>query len=81
MANTKRTSKAVASKAAKKLQDDNASAIQRSLAGAALAQHRTGKQTGAKMEDVASRVLSSDKYNKETKELAGSVLSQSNKGR
>jgi hypothetical protein len=33
------------------------------------------------MEDIASRVLASDKYSKETKELAGSVLSQSVKER
>jgi len=33
------------------------------------------------MEDFASKVLQSDKYSSNTKELAGSVLSQSNKKR
>jgi hypothetical protein len=33
------------------------------------------------MEDLASRVLDSTKYSQETKSLAGSVLSQSNKQR
>lgn len=33
------------------------------------------------MEDFASSVLNSNKYSSETKSLAGSVLSQSNKKR
>ncbi|OOO29011.1 UNVERIFIED_ORG: hypothetical protein BTE55_16580 [Rhizobium sophorae] len=41
----------------------------------------TSKQTGAAMEDKASQVLSSTKYSTATKQLAGSVLSQSNKKR
>ena len=79
--NTKKTSKAVASKASKTLTDPNASKTAKKLAGSALAQKSTSKQTGAQMEDFASKVLQSDKYSKDTKELAGSVLSQSNKGR
>ncbi len=38
-------------------------------------------KTGAEMEDVASKVLQSSKYNDTTKSLAGSILSQSNKKR
>ncbi len=79
--NTKKTSKSVASKAAKTLTDPNASITAKKLAGSALAQKSTNKQTGSQMEDFASKVLQSDKYSKDTKELAGSVLSQSNKER
>jgi hypothetical protein len=79
--NTKQTSHRVATLAAETLQDANASQIQRRLAGSALAQSGGSKQTGAEMEKVASNVLKSDKYAAETKELAASVLSQSNKSR
>lgn len=79
--NIKQTSDHIASLAAGILKDTNASQIQRSLAGSALAQSNSGKQTGASMESKASKVLSSDKYSAETKELAASVLSQSNKSR
>lgn len=79
--NTKQTSGAIASLAAGTLQDANASQIQRRLAGSALAQSGTSKQTGAEMETIASKVLSSDKYAHDTKTLAASVLSQSNKAR
>ncbi len=79
--NPKKTSKKVASKAARELTDPNTSKIRKSLAGSALAQKGTGKQTGSEMEDIASRVLQSEKYSDDTKELAGSVLSQSNKKR
>ena len=79
--NTKKTSKKVASLAAKTLNDPNASGIQKSLAGAALSQFGTGKQTGAEMEEKAARVLQSDKYATDTLALAGSVTSQANKKR
>ena len=72
--NTKETSKTVALKAAKTLTNPNASKAAKKLAGSALAQKGTGKQTGAKMEDLASKVLQSNKYSKDTKGLAGSVL-------
>ncbi|WP_269584422.1 hypothetical protein [Roseibium sp. Sym1] len=79
--NKKVTSSNVASQAAEILRDPTSSAIARKLAGSALAQSGTGKQTGADLEEIASRVLSSDKYSDKTKQLAGSVLSQSNKTR
>ena len=79
--NTKRTSSKVASQAAATLSDPNASATAKSLAASALAQFGTGKQTGAAMEDKASKVLQSDKYSDDTKSLAGTVLAQSNKAR
>jgi len=55
--------------------------VAKSLAASALSQRSGDKQTGAKMEDKAARVLASDRYAKETKELAASVLSQANKQR
>jgi hypothetical protein len=79
--NSKTSSENIASEAAKVLRQENASAIQRQLAGSVLSQASTGKQTGSQMEDIASKVLQSEKYSDLTKSLAGSVLSQSNKGR
>lgn len=79
--NSKKTSSAVASRAAAALHDEGASKIKKSLAASALAQSKTGKQTGAEMEDKAAKVLASDKYGDDTKEFAASVLSQANKGR
>lgn len=81
MTNTKKTSAAVASQAAKTLKDPNASAIEKSLAGSALSQTSTSNQTGAHMEDIASQVLASHEYSEKTKTLAGSVLAQANKKR
>ena len=71
----------MASKAAKALGDKNTSKIQKSLAASVLSQRSTSKQTGANMEEVASRVLQSYKYSDETKSFAASVLSQANKSR
>lgn len=79
--NTKKTSSTIASQAAQVLNDPNASAIQKSLAGSALSQSGTSNQTGGKMETTASKVLNSSKYNDQTKTFAASVLSQANKGR
>lgn len=79
--NNKRSSSKLASDAAKILIDKNTSKIQRSLAGGVLSQRDPSKQTGAAMEDKASRVLQSEKYSDTTKSLAASLLSQSNKKR
>lgn len=79
--NTKQTSADVAKQASEILRDPNASAIAKSLAGSALAQHSTGKQTSAEMEAKAAKALQSDKYSETTKSLAGSVVSQSSKQR
>ena len=49
VANTKKTSPKIASKAAATLKSPNASATAKSLAASALAQAGTGKQTGAAM--------------------------------
>ena len=80
--NGKKTSRKVAAEASRTLRSPTASKLQKSLAGSALAQSRTGKQTGAKMEDKASRVVGNrSNYAPKTRRLAGSVLSQSNKER
>ena len=79
--NNKRSSSKLASDAAKILNNQNAPKIQRSLAGGVLSQRDPGKQTGAAMENKASRVLQSEKYSDTTKRLAASLLSQSNKKR
>lgn len=55
--------------------------MQKSLAASVLSQTDPLKQTGAHMEDIASRVLQSEKYSDKTKSFAASVLSQSNKNR
>ena len=81
MVNKKRTSPSVASLAAQTLNNSNSSSTAKRLAGSALSQKSTGNQTGAEMEDFASRVMQSPKYNDGTKTLAASVLSQSNKSR
>lgn len=59
----------------------SSSQVARSLAASALSQRNGDKQTGAEMEGKAARVLTSDRYAKETRELAASVLSQANKQR
>ncbi|MCF5470211.1 MULTISPECIES: hypothetical protein [Pseudomonas] len=79
--NPKQTSTSVASLASKILRSDTSSAIQKELAGSAMAQASSGKQTSADMETKASLILDSNKYNATTKTLAASVLAQSNKER
>ncbi|QEE50071.1 hypothetical protein FUA48_10920 [Flavobacterium alkalisoli] len=79
--NNKKTSKAMASLAAEKLNDKNASKIQKQLAGSVLSQTGSKNQTSSEMETIASNVLKSPKYSDDTKSLAASVLSQSDKSR
>ncbi|ABZ74901.1 conserved hypothetical protein [Shewanella halifaxensis HAW-EB4] len=79
--NSKRTTKQLASTAAKFLSDANSSKIKKHLSGSVLAQSRTTKQTGKKMESELSAILKSSKYDKDTKMLAASLLSQSNSSR
>lgn len=79
--NKKTTSGPVTKLAAVTLQDDNASRVAKRLAGSALSQAAPGHQTGAQLEDLASRVLQGDHYADTTKTLAASVLAQSVKER
>lgn len=79
--NPNKTSPSVASLAGKTLQRDGASKLQKSLAGSALAQAGTGKQTGAALEAKASQALRKPTASDTTHTLAGSVVSQSNRKR
>ncbi len=79
--NNKQSSKRVSQLAAKTLNDPNASAIQKSLAGSVISQTGTTNQTGAEMEAKASAALKNPHSSAVTQTLAGSVVSQSNKKR
>ena len=78
---SKSTSIKVSVVAARTLSNPNASAVQRSLAGSALAQAGTNKTTGKAMEAKASAALKNPNASPTTKQLAGSVTSQSSKKR
>lgn len=77
------TAKATGSKistlAGRTLGSANASKVQKSLAGSALAQAGTSKSTSKAIETKASVVMKSERSNATTKSLAGSVISQSKK--
>lgn len=79
--NTKQTGGNVSSLAAKTLNNPNASAIQKALAGSALSQTGSSNQTGGAMEHKASAALNNPNSAALTKTLAASVLAQANKGR
>ena len=79
--NKKTTSPAVARIAARILEDKNSSAIAKKLAGSATSQAAMTKQTGAKMEKIASAALQDGRLAKDTKTVAASVLAQANKAR
>lgn len=74
--NKNQTSANVASLAAQKLRSDYASGIQQTLAGAVLAQARTGKQTSPEVAALAARALNNPRSADDTLTLAGSALSQ-----
>jgi hypothetical protein len=69
----------VASSAGRALGSSGSSAIQRSLAGSALAQAGTSKVTSKAVETKASAALKSGASSTLTKQLAASVVSQSRK--
>lgn len=75
----KQSSSKIASLAGQVMSNPSSSKIQLQLAGSALAQYKSGKETSEHMETKASLVLQSSKYNDVTKGLAASVLSQSTK--
>lgn len=76
---TKSTGSKIGSLAGKTLGNANASKIQKSLAGSALAQMGTSKVTSKAMESKASAALRSDKSNATTRALAATTVSQSRK--
>lgn len=75
----KSTGGKVASSAGRTLGSSNASALQKSLAGSALAQSGTNKTTSKPMEAKASAALQNGNSAAATKALAGSLVSQSKK--
>ena len=75
----KSTGGKVASSAGRTLGSANASALQKSLAGSALAQSGTSKTTSGAMEAKASAALQNNNAASTTKALAGSLVSQSKK--
>jgi hypothetical protein len=75
----KSTGGKVASSAGRTLGNANASALQRSLAGSALAQSGTDKTTSKPMEAKAAAALQNSSSAATTKALAGSLVSQSKK--
>jgi len=76
MSKSGRTSPGVASQASKTLQSGNASAVQKSLAGSALAQAGTAKRTSPEVASTAGKALANPRASAVTKDLAGSVLEQ-----
>lgn len=66
----------VGSVAGRTLSNPNASAVQRSLAGSALAQKGTNKAAGKAMEAKASATLQNRTASTTTKQLANSITSQ-----
>ncbi len=77
----KKTSKNVASTAAKTLGSKTASKRQKILAASVLSQTKTKKVTSERVEKIASTVLKSKTSAVLTKKLAGSAMSQSTKKR
>ena len=75
-AKTGRTSPSVATQAGKALGSSGSSAIQKTLAGSALAQSGTSKRTSATVASAAGKALESGRSSATTKDLAGSVLEQ-----
>jgi hypothetical protein len=73
----KSTGGKVASSAGRTLGNANASGLQRSLAGSALAQSGTNKTTSKPMEAKAAAALQNSSSASTTKALAGSLVSQS----
>lgn len=76
MSKSGRTSPSVAAQASRTLQSPSASAVQRSLAGSALAQAGTAKRTSPEVASTAGKALANPRASAVTKDLAGSVLEQ-----
>ncbi len=79
MANSKSTGNKVSTLAGKTLGNSNASQVQKSLAGSALAQSGTTKTTSKNVEAKAANALKNGNSSATTRSLAGSVVSQSNR--
>jgi hypothetical protein len=76
MANRERTGSRIARTAAQTLRDAGASKTAKTLAGSALAQSRTGKETSKATATTAAKALQGGRSGTTTRALAGSVLTQ-----
>lgn len=76
---SKKTTKQIASTAAKMLRSNTASKRQKTLAASVLSQCKTKKVTSERVEKIASNALKSKTSAQLTKKLAGSAVSQSTK--
>jgi hypothetical protein len=77
MAKSEKTGSKVARRQATKvLRDGRSSTATKSLAGSALSQSRTKKESSARTATVAAKVLGAKSSTKNAKSLAGSVLTQ-----
>jgi hypothetical protein len=74
--NAKETSDRIAHLASVVLHRPGATHIEKELAGSALAQHHTSKQSSAAIGSLAAKALADHHSSFEAKELAGSVLAQ-----
>ncbi|TAM38409.1 MAG: hypothetical protein EPN58_17020 [Rhodanobacter sp.] len=76
MAKNEKTGPTVTKAASTVLRDPGASRVAKSLAGSALAQAHTGKQSSPSTAKTAAKVLNDGRTSATTKSLAGSVLTQ-----
>jgi hypothetical protein len=80
--NTKQTSPSIATLASEILRDRNATECEKELAGSALSQTHSNKETDKSMEKIASDILTGRvKCSDRAIKLAGSLISQSEKVR
>ncbi|MBS0514278.1 MAG: hypothetical protein JSS16_02215 [Proteobacteria bacterium] len=76
MAKNEKTGPKVTKEAAKVLSDPHASKTAKSLAGSALAQAHTNKQSSATTAHIAAKAINDGRTSQTTRSLAGSVLTQ-----
>lgn len=76
MAKNEKTGSKVVRQATKVMRDGRAPSTAKSLAGSALSQSRSKKESSARTATVAAKVLGDKSSSKSAKSLAGSVLTQ-----
>ncbi|UNP30735.1 hypothetical protein [Lysobacter gummosus] len=79
MAKNEKSSPRVARTASSVLRDSGASQTAKSLAGSALSQAKTSKETSGSVATKAAKALDDGRSSRTTKTLAGSVLTQKRK--
>jgi len=79
MSKSEQSGSKVTKTASKVLRDPGASKTAKSLAGSALAQAKTAKQTTRTTAGIAARALNDGRTKASTRTLAGSVLTQKSK--